>query len=109
MITHVMRNSQSKYERKTNNEQVPGGIHVSILQIRDSNSSDHSKHDHENSTNDRVWNGHKQRTKFTKHAEDQKQKGANLDHAKTSNLNRCEWKTRLDANKEIVEINLTVQ
>ena len=101
MIFHIVWNSQSKYKRKSDDEQVPGGIHVSILQIRDSNSSDHSKHDHENSTNDRVWNGHKQRTKFTKHAEDHKQETANLDYAETSNLSRYEW----EVNKQIVEIN----
>ena len=73
MIFHIVWKSQSKYKRKSDDAHVPGGIHVSILQIRDSNSSDHSKHDHENSTSDRVWNGYKQRTKFTKHAEDHKQ------------------------------------
>ena len=72
MIAHVVRNSQSKHKRKSNDNQVPGGIHVSILQVRDSNSRDHSKHDHKNATNDGVWNGHKQGTKFTKDTKNHK-------------------------------------
>ena len=53
---HVVRKSQSKYNRKTNYEQVSGGIHVRILQIRDSDRSNHSEHDHEDPTHDWIGN-----------------------------------------------------
>ena len=86
MVIHVVRQSQAKNDGKSNNEQVPGGIHVSKLQIRDSNSGDHTKHDHENSSNNGVWDGDKQGSNFTKNTHEHHYDGTELNHTQTSNL-----------------------
>ena len=86
MIIHVMWQSQAKNDGKSNDEQVPGRIHVSKLQIGDSNGSDHSKHYHENSTNDGIWDGDKQGSNFTKNTHEYHYNGTELNHTQTSNL-----------------------
>ncbi len=88
MIVHVMWKSQAKHDGKSNDEQVSGGIHVSKLQIWDSNSGYHAKHDHVNSANNGIWNADEYRAYLTNNPNNHHKKGAKLDHPQTSNLTR---------------------
>ena len=75
-----------------NNEQVPGGIHVRKLQIRDSNGGDDSGHHHENSTNNGVWNADEQCSNFTKNTNGHYNYCTILDDTTTCNLRQGSMK-----------------
>ena len=85
---HVMWQSQCKHNGKPNDEQVSGGIHVSKLKIGDSNSCDHSKHDHEYSTNNWIWNADEQCTNLANNTNNHHDKGTKLNDTKTTNLTK---------------------
>lgn len=52
-------NDQTDENTETNYKQIPLRVEIHKLKIGQSNSSDHSKHDNKNTTNDRFRDGGK--------------------------------------------------
>lgn len=56
------------------------------LQTGNTHCCYHAKHDEEHSTNDRVWNGYKDCTEFTKESQDDHKKPSGLKYQSAANL-----------------------
>ena len=90
MIVQVIWKRQAKQERKTNNEKVPGRIHIDVLQIREPHGRDHTKHHHEHSTDNRVWDSGEQSAKFCEDSDSYHEHRTTLNHTQTANLSIIE-------------------